>query len=181
MAKSTIRELNGYRLVYEPGHPKCMTSDNWDGYVYEHIYVIEKYRGRAILDSEIVHHLDGNRANNRHQNLLVLDRGEHAKLETWISQGAPNEKLLGANRVNSGKSTASPEYCLACLRTLQDKQRKHCSVECAVSSGNNHNVKQPSAEELFEDMQCMTWTAMGLKYGVSDNAVRKWAKKHDLL
>jgi len=26
----------------------------------------------------------------------------------------------------------------------------------------------------------MSWTAIGKKYGVSDNAVKKWARKYDI-
>ena len=46
----STRELNGYIVVYMPEHPKAMQSDNWLGYVYEHIVVAEKHLGRAIAD-----------------------------------------------------------------------------------------------------------------------------------
>ena len=39
----------------------------------------------------------------------------------------------------------------------------------------------PTIEQLKNDIESMTWAAMGQKYGVSDNAVRKWAKYYDLL
>lgn len=41
MIKNT-RIVNGYRVIYRPEHPTAMTSDNWKGYVYEHIYVYER-------------------------------------------------------------------------------------------------------------------------------------------
>lgn len=40
--KRSIRELNGYRVIYLPEHPKAMTSNNWLGYIYEHIVIAEE-------------------------------------------------------------------------------------------------------------------------------------------
>ncbi len=34
---------------------------------------------------------------------------------------------------------------------------------------------------LKEDIENLSWVAIGKKYGVSDNAVRKWAKKYGIL
>jgi len=40
-------------------------------------------------------------------------------------------------------------------------------------------VEWPSPEQLLEDIRLLSWVAIGNKYGVSDNAVRKWAKNMD--
>ena len=180
MSKSSIRELNGYRLIYDPSHPKSMKNDNWLGYVYEHTVVAEKYLGRSIKESELVHHLDGNRANNRCENLLVLERSQHAKIEEWLANGAPTLKKVGENRVNSGKSKVTqPSYCSCCGKTLQHKQKNHCSFEC--SGFDKRKVKRPSKKELQKEIEETSFLALGRKYGVSDNAVRKWAKAYGLL
>lgn len=60
-----VRTLNGYRVLYRPDHPTSMTSDNWKGWVYEHIYIVEKYNNIVLKDNEVVHHLDGIKDNNR--------------------------------------------------------------------------------------------------------------------
>lgn len=48
-------------------------------YAYEHIIVAVGYLGRPLTDNETIHHLNGNRTDNRWENLEVLSRSEHAK------------------------------------------------------------------------------------------------------
>ena len=47
---------------------------------YVHRLEIEKFLGRKLLSSEIVHHKDGNKLNNKINNLQILSRSEHAKI-----------------------------------------------------------------------------------------------------
>jgi hypothetical protein len=59
------------------------------------------------------------------------------------------------------------------------KNRKFCSPLCA--STGRRVVMRPTREQLSEEMKCSSWIALGNKYGVSDSAVRKWAKRYQLL
>lgn len=45
----------------------------------EHRMVMENYLGRKLLDTEIVHHINHNKLDNRIENLRVLTQSEHAK------------------------------------------------------------------------------------------------------
>lgn len=40
-------------------------------------------------------------------------------------------------------------------------------------------VQRPSYEQLLADVQAMSFLAIGGKYGVSDNAVRKWIRWYE--
>jgi transposase-like protein len=42
-------------------------------------------------------------------------------------------------------------------------------------------VARPSKEELEKDLSEMSYVKTGAKYGVSDNAVRKWIKQYSKL
>jgi len=40
---------------------------------------------------------------------------------------------------------------------------------------------RPSRERLKSEISIMNWCSLGRKYGVSDNAVRKWARQYGLI
>lgn len=63
----------GYRQVLDPGHPRADTA----GYVMEHIKVWEEKTGLRIPDNCVIHHLNGNKLDNRIENLCLMERGAH--------------------------------------------------------------------------------------------------------
>ena len=56
---------------------------------------------------------------------------------------------------------------------------KYCSIKCAKIG--NRKVERPSKDDLKNLLSDMSYCAIGRKYGVSDNAIRKWAKKYELI
>lgn len=65
---------NGYVLVYALGEPG--TKPN--GQILEHRLVMQKMLGRPLEAYETIHHINGNRADNRIEN-LQLRSGRHGK------------------------------------------------------------------------------------------------------
>ena len=75
--------VGGYLYIYSPTHP----NKTKDGYVCEHRLVMEKHIGRYLKPNEIVHHKNKNTQDNRIENLLLMERGDHTRLHTTKCKG----------------------------------------------------------------------------------------------
>ena len=97
--------VRGYRMLKRPGHPRADVN----GWVFEHILVLEEKLGRPLLPNEHTHHINGNKQDNRPENLINLLDTEHFILHK-------KERLEGYHsfrkkyRSNIGKSTEKHGY-----------------------------------------------------------------------
>lgn len=173
----SVRMLNGYRVIYSPEHTKAMKTENWLGYVYEHIIEAERELGRPLRKGEVVHHLNGKRDDNRTSNLIVLENAQHLKLHRWLHYGAPYE---GPVKGYTNKPRETVRYCAVCKEIIQcSANNTHCSNKCRAIS--QRRVERPTSEMLALEIATSTWVALGRKYGVSDNAIKKWARSYGLI
>lgn len=65
---------DGYIMRYYPDHPRAKGNN---GYVYEHILIMEDYLGRYVTREEAVHHINEKKNDNRIENLELLLNSEH--------------------------------------------------------------------------------------------------------
>lgn len=71
------------------------------------------------------------------------------------------------------------EYCNEEFET-KDLSQKLCSVKC--SQAFKRKVVRPTKEELLGQIidKKVNFSALGRRYGVSDNAIRKWFKYYNI-
>lgn len=101
-------DKSGYVLVYRPGHHEA----NRHGQVREHRVMMEQKLGRPLQRGEVVHHIDGNRANNHPDNLEVYENNALHLAETLVGQ-RPNWSEEGWARLHAKRHRRTRRELLA--------------------------------------------------------------------
>ena len=83
-----VRE-DGYVIVRCPSYPGAKPN----GYVFEHRLVMARQIGRPLTVDEVVHHINGDRQDNRTENLRLTTNSEHASHHMAIR--TPEKRRVG--------------------------------------------------------------------------------------
>ena len=109
----------------------------------EHRAVIEELLDVKLDKNQVVHHINGNKKDNRPENLEVMDWREHSRLHASRMVQTP-EKLRKVSEARKGKPNPT-------ARQLKDEQVE--AIVRALSGG-------------------VSVTALAAEYGVSDHVIR---------
>ena len=128
------------------------------------------WRGRRM--ALILDHINGVATDNRLENLRIVCPNCAATLDTHCGR---NTELRQDRACARCGALFAPRYV----------GQRHCSLvrprhERATSRRlGTRKVERPSHEQLLADLAHMSYVAVGRKYGVTDNAVRKWLRWYD--
>lgn len=122
--------------------------------------------------SLILDHVNGVPDDNRIENLRVVCPNCAATLDTHCGR--------------KNRQGPSMRKCKRCGREFVAKYRRHhyCSYSCGCRWDRSQmrgkpqpglrKAERPPYEKLMAEIEATSYCAVGRKYGVSDNAVRKW-------
>jgi hypothetical protein len=133
----------------------------------------ENWLGRRM--SLILDHINGVGDDHRLENLRIVCPNCAATLDTHCGRNLlPRE----------------PRRCLHCGVDFRPRraQQRYCSRRCATRRERSHlcgprperrRVERPPYEQLIQEIEELGYLAVGRKYGVSDNAIRKWLRCYE--
>lgn len=110
----------------------------------------------------VLDHINGDPNDNRLENLRLL---------------CPNCNSQTGTFCRPHKSKKMGGSCVRCGRPIT----RHSSSKLCASCVKRKVQDPPGVDELKALLESMSWSAIGRKFGVSDVAVRKWAKKYGII
>jgi hypothetical protein len=131
----------------------------------------ESWRGERM--ALILDHINGKGTDNRLENLQIVCPNCAATLDTHCGRNKANQE---------------PRPCAYCGDTFEPRgpTQRFCSIKCAGPGTADHSphperrkVERPPYDVLVAELAASNFCAVGRKYGVSDNAVRKWLRWYE--
>jgi hypothetical protein len=136
----------------------------------------EIWRGRRM--ALILDHVNGVPDDNRLENLRIACPNCAATFDTHCAR---------KNRI-----VPMPRSCVRCGEEFfpNRREQRYCSRECGsrwdrtkllkgVPRPESRKVDRPPYGQLMREIAATSYLAVGRKYGVSDNAIRKWVRQYE--
>jgi predicted small metal-binding protein len=130
----------------------------------------EDWRGAKM--SLILDHVNGVGNDNRLENLRIVCPNCAATLDTHCGRVSRLERLrtCGVCGIEFEARFAAQQFCSQRCGTRGDR---------GVPHPETRKVDRPPYARLKREVAAMGWSAVGRRYGVSDNAVRKWVRWYE--
>jgi len=119
-------------------------------------------------------HIDGDHYNNTLENLKVLCPNCHAKTPTYRGKNKRSKNSQTLKNKTQIAKIKKIYNCSSCGAQLKSKCKTSLCLSC--HSKTQRKIERPPKEQLLREVQQSSYVAVGRKYGVSDNAIRKWLK-----
>jgi hypothetical protein len=127
-------------------------------------------RWRSHTMSLVLDHINGVADDHRLENLRILCPNCAATLDTHCGRNLPRKR-----------------ECAGCGRPFapQTIRHRYCSRSCppgqspGIPRPERRKVERPDFDRLLAEVEADGFMATGRRYGVSDNAIRKWIRQYE--
>lgn len=120
------------------------------------------------------HHLNGNHYDNRLENLQILCPNCHSQTDTYARHNVKVNKINTIKNNIELTNFIEKKYCKVCGKEITGSGEKYCSQECSKIGSRKFEVSEKQLIDDFRELK--SFTAVGKKYGVSDNGIKKRCK-----
>lgn len=135
MPKKRVRVNEKGYLIYTCGNKKGRPV---------HRVIMEEYLGRKLSRDECVHHINGDKLDNRIENLQILSRGEHTTIHNPYNRGS-RKMVAPGNKSPHAKLTWDDVHFIrehAELRKSDLAKKYGVTVACISKIRNNESWKE---------------------------------------
>lgn len=147
------RGINEYNYARVPDHPK---SDKY-GNVLAHRVIMENYIGRLLKEDECVHHKNGDKKDNRIENLELCKKSNHSRLHGYKKK----RKMV---RVK----------CPSCSKIFEIERRQ----SHLIKGGKYTSCSVPCSRKFSRYIQTYGLTREAL-LKLSENILEEFIKEYD--
>lgn len=117
----------------------------------QHIVIMEQHLGRKLNKGEVVHHINGDKLDNRIENLMVMTSSEHSRMHAKERQkqgkcyDISKETRRGADNPRAKFSWDQVSYIRSC-----NKKTREIVAEFGVSRHTINNIKSFKTYKLCQ-------------------------------
>jgi hypothetical protein len=144
----------------------------------------EVWKGRRM--SLVLDHINGIGNDNRIENLRIVCPNCAATLDTHCGRNLPRQRKCAGCGRSFAPTHLRHRYCtLTCFnsnRTFDPSMPLSAASRTStmgVPRPATRRVARPPYEQLVREIEATSYVAVGRKYGVSDNAIRKWVRFYE--
>jgi hypothetical protein len=159
-----------------------------------------EWNGKSLV--LVLDHISGVKSDNRRENLRLLCPNCNSQQDTFTGRNSKINRFRRSSRVclecgGRVSNSSKTGLCCRCAPKLRRKlelgsRERHCACGAMITNGSKSGLcvscirresrksERPPLDVILREVGETSFLAVGRKYGVSDNAVRKWIKHYEI-